>query len=223
MEYKNYEVNLYNTSVSFLRNELQNQVDKEIDPVKDQNELEKKKINQADDNDDDDDGDDDDDEADEEEEEDVSLTLCVDSESDLDDEILSTQEISLNGNNIISPEKCYCVQCILNYFSTFKTAAEKFPNLYVLYKYVALLPCTETKCERDFSHLKIIKNYRRSVLKGQKLESLMIIRLECDLFKDLELEDIINDSVHVTKIGIRTFVDLFNAVVKIYKILIFQK
>lgn len=131
-------------------------------------------------------------EEDEEPDEHEFNPLYIDSESDLDEDILNIEK------TIVVKRKCYCVQCILRYFAIFDISAKKYANLYTLYKYVALLPCTETRCERDFSYLKMIKNCRRSLLIEKNLQSLMTICLESDLFKDIDLEDVVDEIAYTS-------------------------
>lgn len=124
---------------------------------------------------------------------DEALPLYIDDESDL-------EEDSINyANKIEIPKKCFCLQCILKYFAIHDTKKKQYPHLYKLYKYIILLPCTETKCERDFLHLKIIKNARRSLLTEKNLQSLMIICLESDFFKNIELENVIDEIAYTSQ------------------------
>lgn len=69
----------------------------------------------------------------------------------------------------------------------------RFEDLYKIYKYVAILPTTQVKCERDFSTLKITKNRIRSVLSSKKLKYLMIISLCSDIFEDINLDHIVDE------------------------------
>lgn len=112
-----------------------------------------------------------------------ATTFYVDSEDDLDEEII------VHGKKF-STIKCYCLQCVLKYFNTVK---QQYPNLHILYKFIAILPATQVKCERDFSSLKIIKNYRRTLLNESTLHSIMILYLESDLFENINLDDIIDE------------------------------
>lgn len=70
-----------------------------------------------------------------------------------------------------------------------------YENINKLYKYVALLPATQVKCERDFSKLKFIKNRLRSSLCEKSLENLMILSVEARMFENLHLEDIIDEII----------------------------
>lgn len=93
-------------------------------------------------------------------------------------------------------KNCSCIDCILKYFREYEDAKSKFQNLYKIYKYAAVLPITEVKCERDFSKLKLTKNARRSSLKEPNLENLMIISAEADILNKIDIEDIVNAIAH---------------------------
>lgn len=97
-------------------------------------------------------------------------------------------------------QKCCCIECILKYIAADRERREKFQNIYKIYNYVATLPSTEVKCERDFSKLKLIKTRLRTNLVEHRLENLMIIALECDILQDIELDDIIDDVSSSTKL-----------------------
>lgn len=88
-------------------------------------------------------------------------------------------------------KKCECMQCILN-FLTKHDRMTKYENIYKLYKFVATLPSTQVKCERDFSKMKIVKTRLRSTLNDESLENLMIIATESNLFKTIDLNDIVH-------------------------------
>lgn len=70
---------------------------------------------------------------------------------------------------------------------------KKYPNLVNLYKYVLSLPCTEVRCERDFSQLKHLKNSYRSMTGNELLENEMIILLNKDLISEPNLEQFIHE------------------------------
>lgn len=82
----------------------------------------------------------------------VASFFYVDDEEDLCEAIQHDQEVYSMEKN------CSCLKCILKYFHKNANAKEKYINLYTLYKYAAILPITEVKCERDFSKLKHTKN-----------------------------------------------------------------
>ena len=74
-----------------------------------------------------------------------------------------------------------CLPCVLLLLHKYNLHCISFTNLYVAYKVVLSLPCTQVKCERAFSKLKIIKKRLRSMLGQENLDSLMIINVERDI------------------------------------------
>ncbi|KAL4090876.1 hypothetical protein QTP88_025638 [Uroleucon formosanum] len=74
-----------------------------------------------------------------------------------------------------------CSKCMpsvmkLLYKYNFHTAA--FTNLYLAYKFILTLSCTQVHCERSFSKLKIIKTRLRSSISQELLEPLLLISIE---------------------------------------------
>lgn len=67
-----------------------------------------------------------------------------------------------------------------------------YEELYNIYKFVSMLPCTQVKYERDFS-----KNRLRSNLVEENLQSLMIVQTEVDMFADIDLDDFIDEIASV--------------------------
>lgn len=87
-------------------------------------------------------------------------------------------------------QECNCLQCIL-IFLTADDRKKNYENVSKLYKYVAKLPSTQVKCERNFSKMKFIKSRLRSNMSDVSLENLMIISTESDMFEDVNLDDIL--------------------------------
>lgn len=120
---------------------------------------------------------------------DEELDLLLENESDFE-EIRTPEKTgkiqSMHG------KKCSCVECILSYIKSNQRRTEEYALVYKMYKYVATLPSTQVKCERDFSKLKLTKTRLRSSLSEQSLENLMIISTESELFKCIKIADIID-------------------------------
>lgn len=70
---------------------------------------------------------------------------------------------------------------------------EKYASINTLYKYVAILPCTQMKCERDFFSLNFTKTKCRSTLTQTNLENVMIISSEADMMYKVDLNNIIDE------------------------------
>lgn len=54
-------------------------------------------------------------------------------------------------------------------------------------------PVTVAAGERSFSKMKLIKNYLCSTMSQERLNSLAMLSIECQLVQKLDLEDKIND------------------------------
>jgi hypothetical protein len=84
-----------------------------------------------------------------------------------------------------------------------KTASEKllfieenkivsaFPNVQILLRLYLTLAISNSEGERSFSVLKNIKNYLRSVMSQEKLNSLAILYIEQESFKSVKYDEII--------------------------------
>lgn len=75
-------------------------------------------------------------------------------------------------------------EIIILYKYNFHTA--KFTNLYLTYKFILFLSCTQVHYERSFSKLKIIKTKLISSISQELLEPLLLISIESDKVRDLE-------------------------------------
>lgn len=62
-----------------------------------------------------------------------------------------------------------------------------FYELFRLCKIAVKLPVSSAACERSFSTLRIIKNYLRSPMTGNRLSSLAILSIESKRIKALDL------------------------------------
>lgn len=89
--------------------------------------------------------------------------------------------------------KCSCIECILKYIQSTGDLSNKYRNIFLIYKYIALLPSTQVKCESDFSRLKYIKNCRRTNITSNKLQNLLIIAAESNMLSKVPLDDIIDN------------------------------
>lgn len=79
---------------------------------------------------------------------------------------------------------------IFKYLSSTENS-QTYAHLIKLYKYVLSLPTTEVKCERDFSHLRYVKNYLRNQMGQEYLESEMIVYLNKDMLNDVDFANIL--------------------------------
>ncbi|CAB3985113.1 zinc finger MYM-type 1-like [Paramuricea clavata] len=68
---------------------------------------------------------------------------------------------------------------------------ECFPNLLKIIKIALTLPLTSASAERSFSKLRIIKNRLRSTMRQDRLESLMLMSVESDICRGLDIEGLV--------------------------------
>ena len=71
------------------------------------------------------------------------------------------------------------------------TEPECFPSIGKMCKLAITLPLTSASVERSFSKLKITKNRLRSTMKQDRLYSLMLMSVESDITKSLDIEDLV--------------------------------
>ena len=64
---------------------------------------------------------------------------------------------------------------LLQMLSYLESLKEAFSELHRIVRIVCTLPVSTTECERNFSSMKLIKNELRSVMKQERLDSLMIL------------------------------------------------
>ncbi|KAL7582216.1 uncharacterized protein LOC111901644 [Lactuca sativa] len=68
-----------------------------------------------------------------------------------------------------------------------------YPNVFIAYRILLTIPVTVASAERNFSKLKLLKNYLRSSMSQERLNDLAILCIEKDMLDKIDLEDIIND------------------------------
>lgn len=105
----------------------------------------------------------------------------MDSDNDVDKE------------NVLPIDCNKCNRCIACAYITIRELtfnSNTFNNLFVLYKYVLLLPSTQVTCERVFSKLKLVKSKLRSTISQEHLTPLMLMNVEKDI--EIDKEHIIN-------------------------------
>lgn len=94
------------------------------------------------------------------EDENDEINLIIENEDDVDE-----TNVDMENENVhiipLQANHCCCLECILNFISQTEEQKLKFENILKVYKYIAVLPSTQNKCERDFSKLKLIKTRLR--------------------------------------------------------------
>lgn len=81
---------------------------------------------------------------------------------------------------------------ILSYIYT-NELIELYPNLCILIRIYLTLPITVASGERNFSKLKLIKNYLRSSMSQERLTDLAMIAIEHEICENMNYHDIIQD------------------------------
>lgn len=125
-------------------------------------------------------------------EDEYDLALLIESESDAEETQADLESVKICKMNGI---KCCCIDCILEYICSNEERMKTYSIIFKLFKYVATLPSTQVKCERDFSKLKLTKTRLRSSLGEKSLENLIIISTEAGMFKNINIDDIVDEIV----------------------------
>ncbi|KAL7610256.1 spindle assembly checkpoint component MAD1-like [Lactuca sativa] len=68
-----------------------------------------------------------------------------------------------------------------------------YPNVCIAYRILLTIPVTIASTERNFSKLKLLKNYLRSSMSQERLNGLAMLCIEKDLLDNIELDSIIDD------------------------------
>ncbi|KAE9528830.1 hypothetical protein AGLY_012405 [Aphis glycines] len=84
-----------------------------------------------------------------------------------------------------------CLICVHKLLNSLNMHSSTFSNLYSVYEYILTLSCTQVKCERSFSKLKIIKNRLRSSLGQDHLEIFMLMSIERDILETVDFSEIL--------------------------------
>jgi hypothetical protein len=68
-----------------------------------------------------------------------------------------------------------------------------YPNIFVAYQILFTISITVASAERNFSKLKLLKNYLRSTMCQESLNGLATLCIEKKLLDDVNIEAIIDD------------------------------
>lgn len=130
------------------------------------------------------------------EEEPIMKPVDSDVDSDGDDEYCDDEDEyceQIKSRKCISGKPCnVCLKCCFDFLSKINLHVSAYSNLYYAYEYIMTLPCTQVKCERCFSKLKIIKSRLRSALKQYLCEALLLMNVERELSFQLDIDKIVN-------------------------------
>ncbi|XP_073121932.1 uncharacterized protein [Henckelia pumila] len=68
-----------------------------------------------------------------------------------------------------------------------------FPNAWIAYRILLIIPVTVASAERSFSKLKLIKNYLRSTMSQDRLNGLAILSIEKNMVANLDYDDLVDN------------------------------
>lgn len=71
-----------------------------------------------------------------------------------------------------------------------------FPNVLIILRIFACMPCTNVSGERSFSVLRRVKNYLRSTLSQDKTSSLSLLSIENEMLRSIDWSSIIKEFVN---------------------------
>ena len=81
----------------------------------------------------------------------------------------------------------------LSTFLRNQSLSNVYPNLDIALRIALSTPATNCSGERSFSCLKRVKNYQRSSLSQEKMNSLALLYIEAEIMNTINYDDIIND------------------------------
>ena len=70
-----------------------------------------------------------------------------------------------------------------------------YPNVSIAYRILFTVPVTVASAERNFSKLKLLKNYLRSTMTQERLNDLATLCIEKKLLDEIDINSIIDDFV----------------------------
>lgn len=115
--------------------------------------------------------------------------------SDEEDKINNVSESNLSQSKILTLCKTSCKNCILCCFEVlqqYRLHISAYSNLYLVYKYIMTLSCTQISCETTFSKLKFVQNKLRNCMSQNKLENFLLMSIEKDVLVNINNEEVID-------------------------------
>lgn len=108
------------------------------------------------------------------------------------------EDLSEESETKLTKMKCKntcknCIICCFCVLTTYRLHTLAYPNLYIVYKYVLTLSCTQVRCETTFSKLKYILNRLRNCLSQEHLEAFLLMSVEKDILFTLDNDNIIDN------------------------------
>lgn len=126
---------------------------------------------------------------------DITTTEIAASDEEQEDETNDVNESYLSQSKILSLCKTSCKNCILCCFEVlqqYRLHTSAYSNLYLVYKYIMTLSCTQISCETTFSKLKFVQNKLRNCMSQNKLENFLLMSIEKDVLVNINNEDVID-------------------------------
>lgn len=126
---------------------------------------------------------------------------CEDNEHDSDEDyednfILESKNVNENINSgaKICTTKSICKNCVLCRFKVlikYNLHSMPYSHLFLAYKFILTLLCTQVCCETSFSKLKYLLNGLPSCLFQEKIETFLLINVEKYILSNIKNEDVI--------------------------------
>ncbi|XP_051791364.1 sodium- and chloride-dependent neutral and basic amino acid transporter B(0+)-like [Erpetoichthys calabaricus] len=118
----------------------------------------------------------------------IALTDSKNNESDIDPHALCS-EIRMFANLV--PSNSTAMQALEYLYE--KELATAMPNVAATLRIPLTVPITVCSAERSFSKLKLIKNYLRSSMSYERLNSLALISIEQEIVESLDYSELIHE------------------------------
>lgn len=119
--------------------------------------------------------------------------LCCIYKSDIEKNEFINELLHFRSHQIISFNEKKITPLLLLLVIYERNMKDLYPNIEIAFRIFVSTPATNCTAERSFSVLKRMKNYLRSTMSQERLNSLAILTIESDLTSSLEYEDIIDD------------------------------
>lgn len=104
-----------------------------------------------------------------------------------------------DDDKIRSKKKCSgCLHCCLKILLKHNLHVGAYSHLYIVYKCLLTLSCTQVACERLFSKLKLVLTRLRSLLGQELVEAFIMLSSEADLLEGLDKDHIIDKIANST-------------------------
>ncbi|XP_025200592.1 uncharacterized protein LOC112598380 [Melanaphis sacchari] len=130
----------------------------------------------------------------------ASATITI---NDDDDQENNEEDKNEENNTASSTSLCLklnenlacknCIICCFQVLQKYNLHSNAYRNLYMAYKYVLTLSCSQVRCETTFSKLKYVLNRLWNCLSQSKLETFLIMSVEKDILVNLNNNEIINE------------------------------